>query len=167
MRLRLRRISVRLFCCSPALPSRRARPCLWGVSISSHPIRVVCALIERDGGVLLARRPAHKHLGGKWEFPGGKIEPGETPAAALVRECAEELACDIEVGLALPSVTHAYPDRTIVLLPFVCRLAPASPEPQAAEHSALAWVEAERMTDYDLPAADAPIVESYLSARRG
>lgn len=132
-------------------------------AVPSNPIRVVCALIEREGRVLLARRPAHKHLGGKWEFPGGKIEPGETPAAALVRECAEELACVIEVDAELPAVTHAYPDRTIVLLPFVCRLAPGSPEPHAAEHSALAWVEAERMADYDLPAADAPIVASYLA----
>lgn len=133
--------------------------------LSVNPIRVVCALIEHEGRVLLARRPAHKHLGGKWEFPGGKIETGESPAAALVRECAEELACQIEVGAELPSVTHAYPDRTIVLLPFVCRLAPDSAAPHAAEHSALAWVEAERMSDYDLPAADAPIVAAYLARR--
>lgn len=132
---------------------------------STRPIRVVCALIERDGRVLLARRPEHKHLGGKWEFPGGKIEPGESPATALVRECAEELACEIEVGAELPAITHAYPDRTIILLPFVCRLAAGSAEPRAAEHSALAWVEAERMADYDLPAADAPIVASYLARR--
>ena len=71
----------------------------------------------------------------------------------------------IEVGFGLPAVTHAYPDRTIVLMPFVCRLAPGSAEPQAAEHSALAWVEAGRMTDYDLPAADAPIVAAYLAAK--
>jgi 8-oxo-dGTP diphosphatase len=127
------------------------------------PIRVVCALIEREGCVLLARRPAHKHLGGKWEFPGGKIEAGETPQAALARECAEELACAVEVGAALPAVTHAYPDRTIVLMPFVCRMAVNSAEPRAAEHSALAWVEAERMSDYDLPEADAPIVAAYLA----
>jgi 8-oxo-dGTP diphosphatase len=136
-------------------------------SCSTDPIRVVCALIEREGTVLLARRPAHKHLGGKWEFPGGKIEPGESPAAALVRECAEELACEIVVGAELPAVTHAYPDRTIVLLPFVCQLAPGSAEPRAAEHSALAWVQAERMSDFDLPAADAPIVASYLALLRG
>jgi 8-oxo-dGTP diphosphatase len=135
------------------------------VADSVRPIRVVCALIERQGRVLLARRPAHKHLGGKWEFPGGKIEPGETPAAALMRECEEELACTIEVGAELPAVTHAYPDRVIVLLPFVCRLAPGSAEPHAAEHSELAWVEAERMADYDLPAADAPIVAAYLALR--
>jgi len=128
-----------------------------------QPIRVVCALIEHEGRVLLARRPAHKHLGGKWEFPGGKIEPGESPTDALVRECAEELVCEIEVGAELPAVTHAYPDRTIVLLPFVCRLAVGSAAPHAAEHSALAWVEAARMSDYDLPAADAPIVASYLA----
>lgn len=133
------------------------------MSTATSPIRVVCALIEREGRVLLARRPAHKHLGGKWEFPGGKIEHGETPAAALARECAEELACEVAVGAALPSVTHSYPDRTIELLPFVCRLAPGSAEPRATEHSALAWVEAERMGDYDLPAADAPIVASYLA----
>lgn len=129
------------------------------------PILVVCALIERDGRVLLARRPAHKHLGGKWEFPGGKVEPGEAPAAALVRECREELRCEIEVGAALPPVTHAYSDRVITLAPFVCRLAVASPAPVAAEHSALAWVEPERMAEHDLPAADAPIVAAYLALR--
>ncbi len=128
-------------------------------------IPVVCALIEAEGRVLLARRPEHKHLGGKWEFPGGKIEPGETPEAALIRECAEELGCQIEVGAALPPVEHCYPERTILLRPFVCLLAPGSPAPCANEHSALAWVEPERMTDYDLPAADAPIVASYLAYR--
>ncbi len=133
--------------------------------MSIAPIRVVCALIEREGRVLLARRPEHKHLGGKWEFPGGKIEAGETPVVALVRECAEELACVVEVGAELPSVTHAYPDRTIILMPFVCRLAPGSTEPEAAEHSALTWAEPERMGAYDLPAADAPIMAAYLALK--
>ncbi|MCX6937521.1 MAG: (deoxy)nucleoside triphosphate pyrophosphohydrolase [Verrucomicrobia bacterium] len=128
-------------------------------------IPVVCALIECDGRVLLARRPEHKHLGGKWEFPGGKIEPGEAPEAALIRECTEELGCQIEVGAALPPVEHCYPGRTILLRPFVCQLAHGSPAPCANEHSALAWVEPERMADYDLPAADAPIVASYLACR--
>jgi 8-oxo-dGTP diphosphatase len=128
-------------------------------------IPVVCALIEADGRVLLARRPEHKHLGGKWEFPGGKIEPGESPEAALVRECAEELGCRVEVGAALPAVEHVYPERTIRLQPYVCRLAPGSPAPAATEHSALAWVEPERLAEYDLPAADAPIVASYLQFR--
>ena len=129
----------------------------------SSPVLVVCALIEHEGRVLLARRPAHKHLGGKWEFPGGKVEPGETPAAALVRECDEELACVVEVGASLPGVTHAYPERIITLMPFICRLALGSPPPSATEHSELAWVEPARLAAYDLPAADAPIVAAYLA----
>jgi 8-oxo-dGTP diphosphatase len=128
-------------------------------------VPVVCALIESEGRVLLARRPLHKHLGGKWEFPGGKVEPGEAPETALVRECREELGCEIEVGGALPAIEHCYPERTILLRPYVCWLSPGSPAPSAAEHSALAWVEPDRILDYDLPAADGPIVASYLSGR--
>lgn len=85
------------------------------------PLPVVAAVIERDGLVLVAQRPPGKHLALKWEFPGGKIEEGETPAAALVREIREELGCAICVGEALPACVHAYPSVTILLMRFaVC-----------------------------------------------
>jgi 8-oxo-dGTP diphosphatase len=125
------------------------------------PVPVVAAVIEHGGRVLLARRPAHKHLALKWEFPGGKVDAGETAEAALVREIREELGCAILVGRPLPRFTHAYGRAEIEMFPFVCRLAEGSPEPQPIEHTALAWVEAARLRNYDLAAADWPVVAAY------
>lgn len=127
-----------------------------------RPISVVCALIEREGRIFVAQRPAGKHLGGKWEFPGGKIEPGETPEQALVRECSEELGCKIEIGRALATVTHDYETVSIRLIPFVARLAADSTEPVAHEHAATRWIRPEEFATLDMPAADAPIIRSYL-----
>lgn len=126
------------------------------------PIPVVCAVIERaDGRVLLAQRPANKHLPLKWEFAGGKIEPGEAPAAALVREIREELGCELDLVRALPRFTHRYGDVVIEMIPFVGQLAAGSPEPHAHEHVALVWVEPSALLSYDLAAADLPVVEAY------
>lgn len=142
----------------------RADGCIDFMS-SAHPVlRVVCALIERDGRVLMAQRPAHKHLGGKWEFPGGKVEPGEADVDALHRELREELGCIVEVVRPLSPHTHAYETVTVMLLPFVARLAAGSAEPQSLEHNALAWVPAGELTTLDLPAADLPIIEDYLAS---
>jgi mutator protein MutT len=127
------------------------------------PVPVVCALIERGGRVLLAQRPAHKHLALKWEFPGGKVDAGETAEAALIREIREELACAVAIVRPLPRFTHAYERATIEMIPFVCGLTDASPEPQPAEHLALAWVLPGRLRDYDLAAADGPVVGAYLA----
>ena len=132
------------------------------MSSTASPIAVVCALIERDGQVLMAQRPAHKHLGGKWEFPGGKIEPGETPEAALHRELHEELGCTVEILRPLAPHTHAYATVTVQLIPYVARLLPASPAPHTREHAALRWVPAAELLSLDLPAADLPIIEDYL-----
>ena len=124
----------------------------------SHPVPVVCAVIEKDGCVLVAQRPPHKLLPLKWEFPGGKVEPGEDPAAAIVREIQEELGCVVTLTRALPSFNHAYPAVVITMIPFVCSLAPGSPAPQAHEHVALAWVPPAGLEAYDLAAADWPVV---------
>lgn len=129
------------------------------------PLLVVCALIERDGHVLMAQRPAHKHLGGKWEFPGGKNEPGETPEAALHRELQEELGVSIDIIRSLAPHTHAYSTVTIELIPFVVRLTPGSPAPQAHEHAAIRWVPATELLALDLPEADLPIIADYLTTR--
>jgi 8-oxo-dGTP diphosphatase len=134
---------------------------------SRIPLAVVCALIERDGHVLMARRPAHKHLGGKWEFPGGKLEPGETSEAALHRELQEELGCAVTLLRPLAPHTHAYATVTVQLIPFVARLAPDSPAPHTHEHAALRWVPAAELATLDLPAADLPIIADYLRTRTG
>lgn len=122
------------------------------------PVPVVCAVIERDGRVLVAQRPPHKLLPLKWEFPGGKVEPGEDPAAAIVREIREELGCDIRITRALPRFTHDYGTVEIEMIPFVCVLAAGAPEPHPHEHVAVAWVSRTGLHDYDLAAADWPVV---------
>lgn len=123
------------------------------------PVPVVCAVIaDAAGRVLLAQRPAHKHLGLKWEFPGGKVEPGEAPEAALVRELREELGCEVAALRALPRFTHDYGAVTIAMIPFRCTLAPGSPPPHAHEHVALAWVAPGDVRAYDLAPADWPVV---------
>ena len=128
--------------------------------MSVPPIRVVCAVIEDDTGqVLLAQRPLHKHLASKWEFAGGKIEPGEEPAAALAREIKEELGCDIDVVRELPLVSHDYGSVRIEMLPFVCSLRADSPAPHPHEHIAVQWVSLAEIGTVDLAPADWPVVE--------
>lgn len=108
--------------------------------------------------MLLAQRPAHKHLGLKWEFAGGKVEAGETPEDALLREIREELGCVITLTAALPRFTHTYGTVTIAMFPFTARLAPGSPAPHAREHAALQWVPPADLLNFDLAAADLPVV---------
>jgi 8-oxo-dGTP diphosphatase len=135
---------------------------------TNRTVPVVCALIEDAAGrVLVAQRPAHKHLGGLWEFPGGKIEPGEKAEAALQREIAEELGCEIEVGAALAAVRYEYAELTIELRPFVARLVAGGAPPESHEHQALRWVTAEEMATLPMPAADAPILAEWAAMRRG
>jgi 8-oxo-dGTP diphosphatase len=124
----------------------------------SSPVPVVCAVIEQDGRVLLAQRPAHKHLPLKWEFPGGKVEANETAEAALVREIQEELDCTIRIVRSLPRFTHTYDQTTIEMIPFACRLAAGSPVLQPGEHAAIAWVLPRELAGYDLAGADLPVV---------
>jgi 8-oxo-dGTP diphosphatase len=127
-----------------------------------NPIPVVAAVIEDNiGNVLVAQRPAHKHLGLKWEFPGGKVELGEAPEAALARELHEELGIAIEVVRGLPTFEHDYGSVRIGMLPFVCRLAPGSPPPHPHEHVAVRWVAPAELDSLDLAAADWPVVRSY------
>ncbi|HEX2862738.1 MAG TPA: (deoxy)nucleoside triphosphate pyrophosphohydrolase [Lacunisphaera sp.] len=125
---------------------------------SAQPIPVVCAIIERAGRVLVAQRPAHKLLPLKWEFPGGKVEPGEEPSDAIVREIREELGCTVVVTRALPPFVHDYQTVVIAMIPFVCSLAAGSPEPHPHEHVAIAWVSPDGLQGYDLAAADWPVV---------
>jgi len=133
--------------------------------VSPQPVPVVCAVIERDGRVLIAQRPPAKLLPLKWEFPGGKVEPGEDPAAAILREIHEELGCAITVTRALPPFTHDYKTVIIEMIPFVCTLSPGSPAPHPHEHVAVAWVTPAELRAYDLAAADWPVVARLLEKK--
>lgn len=122
------------------------------------PVPVVCAIIVRDGLIMLAQRPQGKNLGGLWEFPGGKVERGESPEDALHRELSEELGCEVGITKKLPPYVHAYEWGSIELIPFVCELTQASDEPQPHEHSGLAWVEPSQLSSYQLAPADVPLI---------
>ena len=124
----------------------------------SAVIDVVAALVSESGRYLVGCRPAGKSQGGKWEFMGGKIEPGETPEAALARECREELALEIENARVVDSVVHAYPDRTINLMLLECSAKPGS-VPRALEHSEIRWVTPEEMRALPFAEADRELIE--------
>jgi 8-oxo-dGTP diphosphatase len=127
-------------------------------------IRVVAGLIEDDQGRLLAcRRPEGKHLAGKWEFPGGKIEAGETPSAALIRELEEELGVIVETGASLTNVIHDYGRGPIELIPVRCRITQG--KPVAHEHSELRWCDPTELGTLDLAAADLPILAEWVYAQ--
>ncbi|MCF3649937.1 (deoxy)nucleoside triphosphate pyrophosphohydrolase [Synoicihabitans lomoniglobus] len=130
------------------------------------PIQVCCALIERAGRVLIAQRPPGKHLALQWEFPGGKLEPGEDVATALHREIQEELGCDIKITAALSACEHRYDAVTIVLHPRVAHLTAGSSEPHPHEHVALRWVALAEIAEIDLAAADLPVLAAYRDLRK-
>jgi len=116
------------------------------------------ALVDADGRVLLAQRPAGKLMAGLWEFPGGKVDTGETPEAALIRELAEELGIDVTVSCLAPFTfaSHTYPDFHLLMPLYVCRK--WSGIPAAREGQRLAWVRPARLADYPMPPADVPLV---------
>lgn len=117
-----------------------------------------CALIDADGRVLLTRRPEGKKMAGLWEFPGGKLDPGETPEAALVRELREELGIDVASACLAPFgfASHPY-ERAHLLMPlYLCRRWRGTP--RGLEGQTLAWVRPERLGDYPMPPADRPLV---------
>ncbi len=116
------------------------------------------ALVDPDGRVLLARRPEGKAMAGLWEFPGGKIEPGETPEVALMRELEEELGIGTWASCLAPLsfASHAYPDFHLLMPLFVCRK--WSGTPRAREHAALKWVRPRELSAYPMPPADRPLL---------
>jgi 8-oxo-dGTP diphosphatase len=118
-------------------------------------IVVTAAVIERDGAFLVTRRPRGVHLEGYWEFPGGKCEEGESHAAALVREIAEELDTEITVGREVFTVSHTYPDRVIELHFFECRL---TGTPRAALGQEMRWVDRGELTSLKFPPADEDLI---------
>ncbi len=117
-----------------------------------------CALVDSDNRVLLARRPEGKPLAGLWEFPGGKVNPGETPEAALIRELKEELAIDVTAACLGPFTfaSHGYEKFHLLMPLFLCRRWQG--QVTAVEGQALAWVKPARLGDYEVPPADLPLV---------
>ena len=139
-----------------AAPTKLAGPNMLLVS--------AVALIDRDGRVLLKLRPEGKAMAGLWEFPGGKIEPGETPETALIRELGEELGINTAASCLAPLcfASHSYgpsdnrPAFHLLMMLYVCRRWQGRPQP--IEGGALKWVRPQRLRDYPMPEADIPLI---------
>jgi 8-oxo-dGTP diphosphatase len=123
---------------------------------------VACALIDVDGRVLLAQRPEGKSLAGLWEFPGGKVEAGETPEACLIRELEEELGITTKVACLAPLsfASHAYENFHLLMPLYICRRFEGFPT--AREGQQLKWVRAQDLRNYAMPPADEPLVAALL-----
>jgi 8-oxo-dGTP diphosphatase len=117
-----------------------------------------CALIDPDGRVLLAQRPAGKSLAGLWEFPGGKMEPGERPEDTLIRELREELRIEVKEPCLAPFTfaSHSYADFHLLMPLYVCRRWEGTPQPH--EHPAIKWVRPKEMANTPMPPADIPLI---------
>ncbi|HLP07874.1 MAG TPA: (deoxy)nucleoside triphosphate pyrophosphohydrolase [Opitutaceae bacterium] len=135
------------------------------MSNSPPHFHVVCALIEREGRVLAARRPAGKSQALLWEFPGGKLEVDEAAAAALVREIREELRVEIALGERLQDARHDYGRFAITLTPFLATLREPGAEPHAVEHAELRWCTPAQLRALEWAPADVPIVAEFLARR--
>ncbi len=127
---------------------------------AERPVLLVAAvaLVDADGRVLIAQRPQGKAMAGLWEFPGGKVGPGETPEEALIRELAEELGIDVTQNCLAPFTfaSHRYDDFHLLMPLYVCRVWEGSARP--LEGQALKWVRPVRLGDYPMPPADRPLV---------
>lgn len=124
-------------------------------------MRVSCAIIEREGMVLCAQRSAAMKLPLKWEFPGGKIEVGETAEESLIRECDEELNLQVNIRAAMPVVRHEYaPGLWLELIPFKCIL--VGGELELREHASAKWLAPSDLPQLDWAEADIEVVQNYL-----
>ena len=134
------------------MPTTEAEPALPIVLVAA------VALVDRDGRVLIAKRPAGKAMAGLWEFPGGKVDPGETPETALIRELDEELGIQVPARCLAPLTfaSHAYDEFHLLMPLYVCRNWDGIVA--AREGQDLKWVRPMRLGDYDMPPADAPLV---------
>jgi 8-oxo-dGTP diphosphatase len=136
---------------------------LHGANSTPRLIEVSAALIFREAKLLIARRHPKAHLGGLWEFPGGKREEDETFEACLIREIREELGVEISVGEIFEEVRHDYPGKSVHLKFFICRL--VSGEPQPLDCAAVRWVGRDELRKFEFPAADAQLLEKLKSPR--
>jgi 8-oxo-dGTP diphosphatase len=122
------------------------------------PTIVSAAVVIRAGRVLLTQRKTGTHLAGAWEFPGGKVEPGEDPRDALARELREEIGVAATVGSIVEVTFHRYPTKDVLLLFYEAALAPGSPEPEALDVAAVRWAEAGELRDEVFPPADVAVL---------
>jgi len=120
-------------------------------------IDVAAGLVFRDGKLLITQRKPDSHLGGLWEFPGGKLEPGESFEDALIRELDEELGIEVEVGDLIEDITHDYPEKSVRLRFFKCRWLKHEPYPHDVH--ALAWITRDQLGNYPFPAADTRLLQ--------
>ena len=125
--------------------------------METKAIEVSAGLIFRNGKLLITQRYADSHLGGLWEFPGGKRETGETFEQCLQRELREELGVDVHVGNLIEELTHTYPERTVFLKFFVYQLEQSEPQPIGC--AAIRWVEKDGLLEQEFPAADAKLLK--------
>ena len=123
---------------------------------------IACALVDADKRVLLAQRPEGKALAGLWEFPGGKLEPGERPEPALIRELSEELGITVKEDCLAPLTfaSFAYPEFHLLMPLYICRRWEG--EVIAREGQTLSWVRANKLRDYPMPAADIPLIPHLI-----
>ena len=124
--------------------------------MNGQPLLVVAAVTLRDGRVMICQRRPDVHNGLKWEFPGGKLEPGESPEAALARELEEELGIRVAVGKIRDAVFHRYPDREVLVLFYGCRILEGTPA--TLDCNAIAWVAPGELAAYDFAGADLEFV---------
>ncbi|MBV9571070.1 MAG: (deoxy)nucleoside triphosphate pyrophosphohydrolase [Alphaproteobacteria bacterium] len=119
---------------------------------------VACALVDADGRVLIAQRPSGKDMEGLWEFPGGKMEPGERPEESLIRELAEELSITVKEACLAPLTfaSHSYSNFHLLMPLYICRRWEGTVT--AREHKALKWVRPKDLRDYPMPPADLPLI---------
>jgi 8-oxo-dGTP diphosphatase len=134
-----------------------------GVTLSRKLLLVAAvALVDADGRVLIAQRPEGKQLAGLWEFPGGKVEPGERPEETLIRELHEELGIVVQEACLAPLTfaSHAYDGFHLLMPLYICRRWDGFV--QAREGQALKWVRPTRLRDYPMPAADEPLIPALI-----
>ena len=123
---------------------------------------VACALVDADGRVLIAQRPEGKAMAGLWEFPGGKLEQGETPEACLIRELREELGIITKPACLAPLTfaSHAYDDFHLFMPLYICRKYEGFP--RGLENQAIKWVKPKQLRDYPMPPADEPLIPALI-----
>lgn len=124
-------------------------------------LKVAAAIIQKNGKFLISRRHKHSHLGHLWEFPGGKLETGESPEECIIRECREEIDVVVKPLSLFYETQHRYPELTVHLYFFLCEI--VSGNPKAVDCADWAWVSPEELKNYEFPAADVKIIEKLIS----